>query len=383
MSSDFFIPDPEGLIPSAEGYFGAFGGKFIPEALVAAVDEVAVEYDKAKHDPAFAAETGEAHGQLHRPPQRADRGPALRRARRRRPDLPQARGPQPHRLAQDQQRAGPGAAHQAHGQDPGHRRDRRRPARRRHRDRLRALRPRMHHLHGRDRHRAAGAERGADADARRRGHRREVRLQDPEGRHQRGVPRLGRQCGPHALPLRHRRRTAPLPGHGPRLPPGHRRRGPPPDPGADRPAAGRRHRLCRRRLQRHRALPRLHPGRGCPADRLRARRTRRGDRRARGDPDRGRARHPARLAQLRPPGRRGPDHRAVLHLGRSGLPGHRPGALVPQGHRPRRVPRGHRRRRHAVAAPALPHRGDHPGHRERPRAGRRPGGRQGASARTG
>ncbi|BBJ44524.1 tryptophan synthase beta chain [Streptomyces antimycoticus] len=56
MSSDFFIPDPEGRVPSAEGYFGAFGGKFIPEALVAAVDEVAAEYEKAKTDPAFAAE---------------------------------------------------------------------------------------------------------------------------------------------------------------------------------------------------------------------------------------------------------------------------------------------------------------------------------------
>ena len=49
--SEFFIPDPAGQIPSADGYFGAFGGKFIPEALVAAVDEVAVEYDKAKADP--------------------------------------------------------------------------------------------------------------------------------------------------------------------------------------------------------------------------------------------------------------------------------------------------------------------------------------------
>ncbi|MCZ9345934.1 tryptophan synthase subunit beta, partial [Streptomyces sp. TRM76130] len=56
MPSTFFIPDPEGRIPDAEGYFGAFGGTFIPEALVAAVDEVAVEYDKAKHDPEFARE---------------------------------------------------------------------------------------------------------------------------------------------------------------------------------------------------------------------------------------------------------------------------------------------------------------------------------------
>jgi tryptophan synthase beta chain len=57
--SDYFIPDPEGRVPDAEGYFGAFGGKFIPEALVAAVDEVAVEYEKAKADPGFAAELEE------------------------------------------------------------------------------------------------------------------------------------------------------------------------------------------------------------------------------------------------------------------------------------------------------------------------------------
>ncbi|MEW2220586.1 tryptophan synthase subunit beta [Streptomyces sp. NPDC006990] len=56
MPSDYFIPDPEGHSPSVAGYFGAFGGKFIPEALVAAVDEVAAEYEKAKADPAFAAE---------------------------------------------------------------------------------------------------------------------------------------------------------------------------------------------------------------------------------------------------------------------------------------------------------------------------------------
>ncbi|MGY0062625.1 tryptophan synthase subunit beta [Streptomyces sp. LZ34] len=56
MPSDFFVPDPEGHVPSAEGYFGAFGGTFIPEALVAAVDEVAAEYDKVKADPSFAAE---------------------------------------------------------------------------------------------------------------------------------------------------------------------------------------------------------------------------------------------------------------------------------------------------------------------------------------
>ena len=44
----------------------------------------------------------------------------------------QARGPQPHRLAQDQQRARPGAAGPADGQAAPRRRDRRRPARRGH-----------------------------------------------------------------------------------------------------------------------------------------------------------------------------------------------------------------------------------------------------------
>ncbi|KRV49204.1 tryptophan synthase subunit beta [Wenjunlia vitaminophila] len=56
MSTDnFFLPDPDGQMPTARGYFGSFGGAFVPEALVAAIDQVATEYDKAKADPAFAA----------------------------------------------------------------------------------------------------------------------------------------------------------------------------------------------------------------------------------------------------------------------------------------------------------------------------------------
>ena len=56
MSSDFFYPDPQGLVPTPRGYFGPFGGKFVPEALVAAIDQVAEEYAKAKVDPSFATE---------------------------------------------------------------------------------------------------------------------------------------------------------------------------------------------------------------------------------------------------------------------------------------------------------------------------------------
>ena len=83
-------------------------------------------YEKARADRGVPRRARPAAPRLHRPPVAADRRPQARRARRRRADPAQARGPQPHRLAQDQQRAGPGAAHQADGQDAGDRRDRRR-----------------------------------------------------------------------------------------------------------------------------------------------------------------------------------------------------------------------------------------------------------------
>ena len=74
---------------------------------------------------------------------------------------------QPHRRAQDQQRARPGAAGPAHGQAAHHRRDRRGPARRRHRDRVRAARPRVRRLHGRRGHAPPAAQRPAHGAARR------------------------------------------------------------------------------------------------------------------------------------------------------------------------------------------------------------------------
>ncbi|TCO56598.1 tryptophan synthase subunit beta [Actinocrispum wychmicini] len=42
--------------PDARGYFGAYGGRFIPEALIPALDELSAEYDKARLDPEFMAE---------------------------------------------------------------------------------------------------------------------------------------------------------------------------------------------------------------------------------------------------------------------------------------------------------------------------------------
>jgi len=43
-------------IPDAGGHFGAFGGRYVPEALVAALDEIDAEFRAAQADPAFGAE---------------------------------------------------------------------------------------------------------------------------------------------------------------------------------------------------------------------------------------------------------------------------------------------------------------------------------------
>ncbi|HSA53012.1 MAG TPA: tryptophan synthase subunit beta [Yinghuangia sp.] len=42
--------------PDPSGHFGVFGGRFLPEALIAALDELTAAYEKAKTDPAFQAE---------------------------------------------------------------------------------------------------------------------------------------------------------------------------------------------------------------------------------------------------------------------------------------------------------------------------------------
>src|SRR5947207_9351343 len=43
-------------VPDALGHFGPYGGTFVPETLVAALEQVRAEYDKAKSDPAFDEE---------------------------------------------------------------------------------------------------------------------------------------------------------------------------------------------------------------------------------------------------------------------------------------------------------------------------------------
>ena len=147
----------------------------------------------AKRDPAFDAELAGLVQGLCRPAVAALLRRAADRPSRRRQDLLQARRAQPHRRAQDQQRAGPDDAGPAHGQEADHRRDRRRPARRGDRHGGRPLRPGMHRLHGRARHRAAAAQRVPHAAAGGRGPPGELGLAHAQGRDERGPARLGQQ----------------------------------------------------------------------------------------------------------------------------------------------------------------------------------------------
>ena len=47
-------------LPDATGHFGPYGGRFVPETLVHALDELVVAYDAARNDPVFIAELDDA-----------------------------------------------------------------------------------------------------------------------------------------------------------------------------------------------------------------------------------------------------------------------------------------------------------------------------------
>ena len=144
--------------PDAAGHFGAYGGRFVAETLMPLLLELEKAYEAAKKDPAFQTELDGllTHYVGRESPLYFARAPD--RASRRRQNLSEARRPQSHRRAQDQQLPGPDPAGAAHGQDPHHRRDRRGPAWRGHRHGGGALRPALHRLYGRSGYRAAEAQ---------------------------------------------------------------------------------------------------------------------------------------------------------------------------------------------------------------------------------
>jgi tryptophan synthase beta chain len=56
---DVTTPDraaPDTAVPDATGHFGQYGGRFVPEALVAAIDDLTAAFQETRFDPAFQAE---------------------------------------------------------------------------------------------------------------------------------------------------------------------------------------------------------------------------------------------------------------------------------------------------------------------------------------
>ena len=211
--------------PDPLGRFGSFGGRFVPETLMDALNQLAEAYEQAKADPEFQARLGDYLKHYVGRPSPLFHAERLTKTRRRRRDLPEARGPESHRRAQDQQRDRPGDAGAADGQDAGDRRDRRGPARRGDGDGLRAVRHRMHGLHGRGGHPPPEAQRLQHEDAGRDGGAGGDRLADAARRDQRGDARLDGLVGDDALHDRQRGRPASVPDDRPRLPVGDRPRG--------------------------------------------------------------------------------------------------------------------------------------------------------------
>ena len=57
MSTELFrVPGTATELPDAAGHFGPYGGRFVPEALVAALDQLAAAHAESQRDPGFLAE---------------------------------------------------------------------------------------------------------------------------------------------------------------------------------------------------------------------------------------------------------------------------------------------------------------------------------------
>ena len=57
-----------GLVPDGRGRFGAYGGRYVPEVLIPALDELADAWATLRDDPGFRGELGGAEPRFRRAP---------------------------------------------------------------------------------------------------------------------------------------------------------------------------------------------------------------------------------------------------------------------------------------------------------------------------
>ncbi len=326
-----------------------FGGRYVPETLVAALEQLEAAYDAVRHDPRFWAELDDLLRRYAGRPTalyRADRLPPPRRLRLARAAIGRARVAIPafrlYLKREDLAHTGAHKINNALGQAL--------LTRRLGKTRVIAetgagqhgvatatacalLALPVRRVHGRGGHPASGPERAPDAGPGRGGPERHVRHRHAQGRRQRGDARLGHERRDDALRARIGDGAAPVPDDRARPPAADRRRGGGAAAGRRRAAAGHGARLRRRGIERHRPAVAVHRraigaaggGRGGGRRDL-DRATRGGDRRRDG-------RDPPRIPIADAPGPRRAGRRGALGVRGARLPGRRAAARGARGGR--------------------------------------------------
>ena len=78
------VAEPTVHDPDAKGHFGVYGGRFVPEALMAVIEEVTAAYEKARADQAFLDELDRLQRHYTGRPSPLYEADTAQRARRRR-----------------------------------------------------------------------------------------------------------------------------------------------------------------------------------------------------------------------------------------------------------------------------------------------------------
>src|SRR5215469_2257627 len=199
-------PTTEKRSPDARGRFGAYGGRYVPETLMAPLEELERAYAEARKDKKFQAEIADLLANFAGRPTPLQLAPQL---------TAHLRGPRIYLKREDLLHTGAHKINNCIGQGLlAVRMGKRRVI-----AETGAAGARMYRLHGDGRHGAAALERFSHAVARRRSRRRGFGQQNAQRRDQRSDARLDDECAHHALLAGISAGRASISNDGARLPP--------------------------------------------------------------------------------------------------------------------------------------------------------------------